>query len=125
MQLKRDSPGMNLVALLMADPTPRSPLAALYAPLRPFPAVGKGRGKAQSLQTILAPLKACNAPLPHRPITMPGSLHRMSTYNTNRRQDASKDGKEDKPEHKVKGRAQGQRKAGQGVVRWYYASVLC
>jgi hypothetical protein len=125
MQLKRDSPGMNLVALLMADPTPRSPLAALYAPLRAFPAVGKGRGKAQSLQAILAPLKACHAPLPHRPITMPGSLHRMSTYNTNRRQDTSKDRKEDKPEHKVKGRVQGQRKAGEGVVHRYYAQVLC
>lgn len=125
MQWKRDSVGMNLVALLMADPTPRSPLAALYAPLRAFPAVGKGPGKAQSLQAILAPLKACHAPLPHRPITMPGNLHRMSTYNTNRREDASKDRKEDKPEHKAKGRVQGQRKAREGVVRRYYASVLC
>lgn len=114
--MKRDSPGMNLVALLMADPTPRSPLAALYAPLRPFPAVGKGRGKAQSLQAILAPLKACHASLPHRPITMPGNLHRMSTYNTNRREDASQ-GLEG-----GQARTQGKRK---GVVRRYYASVLC
>lgn len=48
MQLKRDSPGMNLVALLMADPTPRSPLAALYAPLRAFPAVGKGGARPRA-----------------------------------------------------------------------------
>src|SRR5215212_6260359 len=113
-QWKRGSPGTNLVALLRADPTPRSPLAALYAPLRAFPAVGKGRGKAQTLQAILAPLKARHAPLPHPPITMSSSLHHMSTYNTNKRQDASKDRMQDKPEHKVKGRVQGQRKAREG-----------
>ena len=33
---------------------------------------------------------------------MSASLHHMSTYNTNKRQDGSKDRMQDKPEHKVK-----------------------
>jgi hypothetical protein len=37
----------------------------------------------------------------------------------------AKDWKEDKPEHKAKGRVQGQRKAREGVIRRYYALVLC
>ena len=37
----------------------------------------------------------------------------------------AKDWKEDKPEHKAKGTVQGQRKAREGVIRRYYALVLC
>jgi hypothetical protein len=89
---------MNLVALLMADSTPRSPLTALYAPLRAFPAVGKGAGKAQSLQAILAPLKACHAPLPHRLPTTRGSLGCIFTHNTYKRWGLNKDQKNGGPE---------------------------
>ena len=60
--------------------------------------------------------------LPHPPITMSGSLHRMSTYNTNRRQ--SLDWKDAQAEHRE---GKKPKKEGKGTKTEHtgHPSVLC